>query len=62
MLQNTPKIELTTLKETGKITLSVGNHGLIFMQILGINSSLKAYTDYYAALTHYNNYISSINP
>jgi len=58
MLQATPKKELTTLKETGKILLSVGNHGLIFMQILGINSSLKAYSDYNAALTHYNNFIN----
>lgn len=61
MLQTTPKIELTTLKDAGKITLSVGNHGLIFMQILGINSSLKAYTDYHAALNHYNNYINSLS-
>lgn len=59
MLQNNPKGELTALKEAGKIILSVGNHGLVFMQILGIYSDLKAYPDYDAALTHYNNFIST---
>lgn len=59
MNNNNPEAELTALKEAGKITLSIGNHGLIFMQILGIYSDLKAYPDYHAALTHYNNFIST---
>lgn len=59
MTNDNPKAQLTALKEAGKIILSVGNHGLIFMQILGINSYLKGYTDYHAALDHYNNFISN---
>lgn len=55
------KAELTELKDAGKITLSIGNHGLIFMQITGINSSLKSYPDYDAALNHYNNYINNLS-
>lgn len=60
MLQNNAKIQLFNLKESGKITLSTGTHGLIFMQILNINSYNNAYPDYETALKHYDNYISNI--
>lgn len=59
MKQTTAKTELIAIKEAGKITLSVGNHGLIFMQILSINSNINSYPDHEAALKHYNNYISN---
>jgi len=45
------KLEL--LKSEGKITLSIGNHGLIFMQIIDGNDLKKSYETYQEAFEHY---------
>ena len=50
--------ELERLKSEGKITLSIGNHGLIFMQIVKtgnamVSSFKKSYESYTDALEHY---------
>lgn len=50
--------ELEKLESEGKITLSIGNHGLIFMQIVKtgnamVSSFKKSYESYLDALKHY---------
>jgi hypothetical protein len=51
--------ELERLKKEGKITLRIGNHGLIFMQIVKTNramvsSFMNSYESYKDALKHYS--------
>lgn len=45
--------KLDELKASGKITLSIGNHGLIFMQILNSSDSMKSYNTYKEAYEYY---------
>ena len=44
--------KLEELKSEGKITLSIGQHGMIFMQITGIGF-MKSYNNYREAYQHY---------
>lgn len=44
---------LEELKASGKITLSIGNHGLIFMQILDSSDFMKSYRTYKEAYEFY---------
>ncbi len=47
------KNKLNQLKSEGKITLSIGNHGLIFMQIRDSSDFMKSYNSYKDAYNHY---------
>jgi len=58
MSEEKAKKELELLKKDGKITLSVGNHGLIFMQIVKtdramVSSLMQSYESYLDAYRHY---------
>lgn len=45
--------KLDELKASGKITLNIGNHGLIFMQILNSSDLMKSYNTYKEAYEYY---------
>lgn len=45
--------KLQQLKSEGKITLTIGNHGLIFMQIINSSDFMKSYDSYADAYNHY---------
>jgi hypothetical protein len=51
MLETEAKNKLMSLKESGEIILRTGNHGQIFMSLIG--GQLKSYDNYTKALHHY---------